>query len=143
MSTKATAVKAANVDVVDNKHHHPSKPVTTSDVNQSKVSSQGVATFIQFADQSYNITATVDLGLSTSFNKHSSERGVKSFNSQLDETQNGSGFFWANGNNTLTQSSADQETQLKYKDSDRCQYSREVKIKAQKVVGDKIDNKCK
>lgn len=143
VNTKTTPVKTAIIeDVVDNKHHHRPRPVATTDVLQSMVSSQGDVTYVEFEDKSFNITAKIDLGLSTSSNKRDSSDRTKGFNSKLDETQSGAGFFWANGKNTHTQSSADQRTQLKYKDSDRCNYSRDVKISAQKVVADKTNNKC-
>ncbi|KAG0056137.1 hypothetical protein BGZ83_006232 [Gryganskiella cystojenkinii] len=145
VSTKTVPVQATlGQDVVDNKHHPHPKPVTTTEVNHSKASSQGRVTYVQFADNSFNITASVGLALSNSINKHGSgDRHYKNFNSNLDETQNGSGYFWASGDNKQTKSTADQETQLKYSDSDRCKYSREVEVSAQKVVADKVNNKCK
>ncbi|GJJ71597.1 hypothetical protein EMPS_03947 [Entomortierella parvispora] len=127
-------------NVAESQHHSHPKPVTTTDASQSTASSQGRVTFIQFADNSFNITATVDLGISTSINNHS---GGKSFRSSLAETQNGSGYFWENGANTETLSSANQKTQLKYKDNAGCDYSRNVNAVAQKVTSDVIHNDCK
>ncbi|KAG0202435.1 hypothetical protein BGX28_005038 [Mortierella sp. GBA30] len=120
--------------------HSVPKPKMTMEVSQSTVASQGQSTFVQFVDQSYNITATVQLELSASTKAH----GVnKSFSSKTDETQNGSGFFWKNGDNTETRSSANQKTQLKYRDSTGCNYSRGVKVVEQRVVDDDVNNMCK